>query len=286
LDEDDSLYEVDIVCLVGTLTKEQKAHHIRTFVQGSSDSFNPQLLVATSGAANAGLDDPNVCGVFRLDFPASIVDWAQEKGRAGRYEGATVDDCFYYVAISLESFLYLFQQCQDPSVSTEYQAAQLNDLFQVLRLLVLPERCFQVVLESVLSHPDDATIPDDPCGCCSFCKDSSAFPAVDRTGVVHVLFNLFLHGDDRITGTTTVDKVIRAMVDFEDIAMHLFRSSHTLAKPPVTIKKLLLTLIAAEIITLQFQKAASGSSEPSEILLGLQVFSLGATTFAMDFDAF
>jgi hypothetical protein len=28
LDEDDSLYEVDIVCLVGTLTKEQKAHHI------------------------------------------------------------------------------------------------------------------------------------------------------------------------------------------------------------------------------------------------------------------
>jgi hypothetical protein len=41
LDEDDSLYEVDIVCLVGTLTKEQKAHHIRTFVQGSSDSFNP-----------------------------------------------------------------------------------------------------------------------------------------------------------------------------------------------------------------------------------------------------
>jgi superfamily II DNA helicase RecQ len=37
LDEDDSLYEVDIVCLDDTLTKEQKAHHIRTFVQGSSD---------------------------------------------------------------------------------------------------------------------------------------------------------------------------------------------------------------------------------------------------------
>jgi superfamily II DNA helicase RecQ len=87
LDEDDSLYEVDIVCLVGTLTKEQKAHHIiRTFVQGSYDSFNPRLLVATSGAANAGLDDPNVCGVFLLDFPALIIDWAQEKGRAGRYD--------------------------------------------------------------------------------------------------------------------------------------------------------------------------------------------------------
>jgi superfamily II DNA helicase RecQ len=83
LDEDDSLYKVDIICLVGTLTKEQKAHHIRTFVQGSSDSFNPRLLVATSGAANAGLDNPNVCGVFRLDFPASIVDWYQEKGCAG-----------------------------------------------------------------------------------------------------------------------------------------------------------------------------------------------------------
>jgi hypothetical protein len=104
--------------------------------------------------------------------------------------------------------------------------------------------------------------------------------------VVHVLFNLFLHGNDRITGTTTVDKVIRAMVDFEDIAMHLFRSSRTSAAPPVNIKKLLLTLIAADILTLQFQTAASGSSEPSKILLGLQVSSFGATTFAMDFDAF
>jgi hypothetical protein len=154
--------------------------------------------------------------------------------------------------ISLESFLYIFQRYQGQSVSTEYQAAQLNDLFQVLRLLVLPEMCFQVVLESVLSHPDDATIPDDPCRCCPFCKDSSAFPAVDQAGVVHVLFNLFLHGDDRITGTTTVDKVIRAMLDFEDIAMHLFRSSRTSAEPPVNIKKLLLTLITVDIITLQF----------------------------------
>jgi hypothetical protein len=146
--------------------------------------------------------------------------------------------------------------------------------------------CFQVVLKLALSHPDDATIPDDPYGCCSFCKESSAFPAVDRAGVVHVLFNLFLHGNDCITGTTMVDKVIRVMVDFEDIAMHLFRSSRTSCKPPVNTKKLLLTLIAADILTLQFRMAASDSSEPSKILLGLQVSSPSATTFAMDFDAF
>jgi hypothetical protein len=162
----------------------------------------------------------------------------------------------FFISLPPPSTCRLFQRCQDPSVSTKYQAAQLDDLFQVLRLLVVPEMCFQVVLESALSHPDDATIPDDPCGCRSFCKDSFAFPAVDQAGVVHVLFSLFLHGDDRITSTTTVDKVIRAMIDFEDITMHLLRSLRTSAEPLVNIKKLLLTLIMADILTLQFRMAA------------------------------
>jgi superfamily II DNA/RNA helicase len=81
LDSNDDFSKIDIVCLVGTLTKEQKAHYIDVFVNGSP-GFNPRFLVATSGAVNAGIDCDEVFGVYRLDFPSSLIDLCQEKGRA------------------------------------------------------------------------------------------------------------------------------------------------------------------------------------------------------------
>jgi hypothetical protein len=54
-------------------------------------SFNPQTLAATSGAANAGLDDPEVFGITRIDFPPSILDIKQEKGHAGCRSGVMLD---------------------------------------------------------------------------------------------------------------------------------------------------------------------------------------------------
>ena len=155
LDEDDTLHHLDIVSLVGTLTKEQKAHHIRTFVAGKTDVFSPRILVATAGAANAGLDDPHVAGVYRLDFPGSLVDMAQEKGRAGRYPDADPQSCFYHLIISFESFLYMYRRCmmQPADVSLRYKAQLLSDLMEVLVLLVLPQTCFQVKFEQRLSRP-------------------------------------------------------------------------------------------------------------------------------------
>jgi hypothetical protein len=67
-----------MVSLVGTLTPEQKAHHIKAFVNGIVDSeFHPGVLSATSGAANAGIDLALVFGVFRVDFPPNLVDMKQ-----------------------------------------------------------------------------------------------------------------------------------------------------------------------------------------------------------------
>jgi hypothetical protein len=80
----DDFSKIDIMCLVGTLTKEQKAHYIDVFVNGSP-GFNPRFLVATSGAVNAGIDCDDVYGVYRLDFPPSRIDLCQEKGHVGRH---------------------------------------------------------------------------------------------------------------------------------------------------------------------------------------------------------
>jgi hypothetical protein len=64
-------HKADLLKIVGTLLREQKFYHIRVFTRSNADHydelefatedkrpFNPQILVATSGAANAGIDDP------------------------------------------------------------------------------------------------------------------------------------------------------------------------------------------------------------------------------------
>jgi hypothetical protein len=86
------------VLLVGRLTLEQKAHHIKGFIKSAVDSdFHPRTLSATSGAANAGIDSAQVFGVFPVDFPPNIVDMKQEGGHAGcQPEGLIVED-FYCV---------------------------------------------------------------------------------------------------------------------------------------------------------------------------------------------
>jgi hypothetical protein len=109
----------------------------------------------------------------------------------------------------------------------------------------------------------DATIPTDTCGSCWYCANSNEFPPVDRAGVVLVLFNIFLTGDRKLQGLTTVDKVVKAMVVYPGIARHLFRSACLSDEPPVNIKKVLLSLIAARILLVQYYK--NGDSSPNSM---------------------
>ena len=90
-------FKANLLRIVGTLLCEQNFYHICVFCRSLGNNreifdggcredkrpFNPQILVATSGAANAGIDDPEVFGVCRLKFPPSIIDVNQEKGCAG-----------------------------------------------------------------------------------------------------------------------------------------------------------------------------------------------------------
>ena len=69
--------------------------------------FNSQILLAASGAANAGIDNPNVCDIFRFDFPPLVEDAIQEEGRAGRRVGASPSTDKYTICISLEPVLSL-----------------------------------------------------------------------------------------------------------------------------------------------------------------------------------
>ena len=109
-DGDDNLQACDVMTLVGTQTRAQKASIINAFINNSDKlEYNLDVLCATSGVGNAGIDCIKIRAVYRVDFPPSISDIILERGRAGRRDDATPDNYMYQVTISLESFLYLYQ---------------------------------------------------------------------------------------------------------------------------------------------------------------------------------
>jgi hypothetical protein len=105
-----NFHSFDTVLLVGRLTPEQKAHHIKAFVKSAVNSaFYPRILSVTSGAANAGIDSAQVFEVFCVHFPPNMVDMKHEGGCAGRQpEGLIIEDFYCVTMISLEGFLHLF----------------------------------------------------------------------------------------------------------------------------------------------------------------------------------
>jgi hypothetical protein len=288
---------VDTVSLVGTLTPEQKAHHIKAFVSGAPQSeFKPRLLTATSGAANAGIDSALVYGVFRVDFPPTLVDMKQEGGRAGRRpEGLIVED-FYCVLVSLEGFLHLYLRILNPNESlhdSTYRQEQLQDLFSTLRFLVLPPGCFHEYFERAFSSPYWlGPLQPYPCGDrCSFCDDSDAtvYPKISRAGVVSVLFSLFIVGPSVILNIRRVETVITAIKVMKQSARLIFGTNSDKAPPPIMVKKLLLMMIAAGILECEHVLVSSPTDDGPEeydLAFGLSTVGPNGTNLGLHEDSY
>jgi hypothetical protein len=136
---DDEAIDGDVVAVNGGLFKEQKFHNTELFVgpdleeevtnnNGSVDrlTFSPRVLLATAGAANAGLDCDSVRVVVRDGFPTSIQDFIQEMGRAGRWSGASSDSDLYSLIVSVHSFFsLLFRIYIVPTLQKEQEASRI-----------------------------------------------------------------------------------------------------------------------------------------------------------------
>jgi superfamily II DNA helicase RecQ len=98
-------FKSDIVSVTGAQMKEKRFHHTNLFAAKNIPNlplletsnvvmqpFNLQILTATSNVTNAGLDSH---GVGRAEFPPTLVDVLQEKGRAGRYPTASATTDWY-----------------------------------------------------------------------------------------------------------------------------------------------------------------------------------------------
>ena len=67
------------------------------FINGSKTypAYKVRVLCATSGVGNAGIDCRDVRIVYRMDFPPSLLDIAQENGCAGRRPDAMANDVLF-----------------------------------------------------------------------------------------------------------------------------------------------------------------------------------------------
>ena len=254
LDMDDDFKKVDILTLVGTLTKEEKAEYIRLFVNGSAKencSLDMRVLCATSGVGNAGIDSPDVRSVYRIDFPPSILDFVQEKGRAGRRIGALPSDYLYHVCISIESLLFLFKRILIPTeeVNNEnYRSRQVDDLLEMAKLIAVQTKCYAITFETMLGNPSSPVEYIPICGSCPACRNQKLFPKIHREGAADVIFDLFCC-------STVHPKTLEAAIDY----IHKYpNSAHMIFRKrvkkfdPSLIKKLLFVMVAASILDVVF----------------------------------
>ena len=109
-----ALHSLDIITLVGTMTKEEKAFYTNAFLTDETvPDYNPHIMCATSGVGNAGIDSHGIGYVIRLGMPESIFDIYQEKGRAGIYLNANAMDYKYVLCFLLEDLVYLYKRAMD-----------------------------------------------------------------------------------------------------------------------------------------------------------------------------
>ena len=279
-------FKADLLKIVGSLLREQKFYHTRVFTKSNYPNkdvleecreedrpFNPQILVATSGAANAGLDDSEVHGVARLEFPPSCLDVKQEKGRAGRRPTAHPDEDWYLLCLSLETYVVLLKRLHDttPAVKkTPYFKSQEKDMQDTLELFVLPLHCIQGFLEMTLANPY-LFVPARPVPCdvaCTFCTGGykKLFPKLDKSGVTSIVLDLFA-GPNAMKVPAVLDKaLVDALKAYPESNRLLFGMNSKKKPEPVLLKKMILMLLAARILTYNVDTKESSDKQQKSIV--------------------
>jgi hypothetical protein len=299
-------FKADVLKIVGTLHREQKFYHIRVFTKSNADNvdvflagiederplcrederpFNPQILVATSGAANAGLDDPEVHGVTRMEFPPSVLDVQQEKGRAGRRPHANEQTDWFLLCISLESYVVLLKRLHNnPSGNKDltYFEQMKNDMHECLLAFVLPQHCYHSTIEMKMANPY-CGINEVPVACldaCSYClgKHKTMFPTIVKHGVSSVLFQLFV-GPNQMKTRPVLDKdLVQGIRNFKGSNRLMFGTNSDKKPEPLLVKKLILMLLGAKILSYTAERTEPSPGKFTVTIYGSLAFVSGDTT--------
>jgi hypothetical protein len=277
----------DVIHVDGDLFKEQKFHNIKIFLHhGTIDNptnplnpLDPRILVATSGAANAGIDSADVYLVLRDGFPPSIADLLQELGRAGRRLASLciagmIDR--YRINISLKSFVSLIKRIYrapkgdevnqaDTSRTSpqakqaektcmtlkEYREHQMDNLSKVSKLLVLdPDECVACKLERAATNPFEPYVSLGKCetACSSCVCKKGLFKSVSRHGVMAVLIGVF--HEENGANSTLDEELPKKIKDFPD-SYNLIYGSKAKNLDLCLFKALVLQLAVSSVLMLK-----------------------------------
>lgn len=274
----------DTVEINGELFPEQKFFYTRLFTETKTrtddeenDPYNPRILIATAGAAGAGLDCSDVRMVLRDGMPQSILDFIQELGRAGRGDDASPVTDKFMLMLSLHDYLYLLVRIhenndnasskdvdKDVIPRSEVVQMEVNRLNKLASVLCLKHECLNVELERLGSSPSDEEKNDriTPCGnACPHCTGEfhRMFPPVRREGVVKFLVDSVVRSSHGDRGAT---ELVSLLMNHKDVGQTVYaRQRSTKSPDSTTVGLTVLQWIAAGIIDAYVKKNAEGKNE-------------------------
>ena len=254
LDTLEETFLIDLMMLHGHQTRKQKAAYLKLYVSQTMNLLHDvRILCATSGVANAGIDSKNVHCALRTEFPPSIQDMCQEKGRVGRIPSATPDAFSYVICFDVESFVVLLKRTLNPEakMTQRFREDMLTDHIQVAKLFTSINTCFNHFFETILSNPDihNNTPPElERCNHCPGCDNTlqNLYSRVGRDAAQEILFAAY---------TSNAKYTVKALSNYfseqDNLDQRLFQRNRQKV-PKHEIKRFIFQLIAWECLVPEY----------------------------------
>lgn len=254
-DSENKLYNIDVVKVTGPLMVREKAHHLCTFMEKGTSNYNPRILVATSSATNAGIDSDKIYGVYRLDMPSSRINMVQERGRAGRFAGATPSTYSYCVNFPMSSFEYKLIQILSEKkhvLDATYRREMENALLETLILLMVAPKCISQQLEEMMANPDKDTVSvgSETCKHCFVCNNYIRGKKKWKKTMTKLLWSV-MGKKEEIEGELTTDIVTNAIRKRKEDCKNVFNVAEPACRD---VEGTLLMLIAGGLVNCLLKK--------------------------------
>ena len=139
-----------------------------------------------------------------------------------------------------------------------------------LELFVIPLYCLQSSLEMTLANPY-LFVPARPVSCadaCTFCTGGykKLFPKLDKSGVTSIVLDLFV-GPNAMKVPAVLDKALVDALKVYPGSNRLLFGTNSEKKPePVLLKKMIMMLLAARILTYNVETKESTEKEQKSIV--------------------
>ena len=237
--------------LHGRQTRTQKASYLDFFTSNTTTiDHDVRMLCATSRVANAGIDSKDVYCTMRTEFPPSIQDICQEKGRVGRIPWASANVFTYVICFDLDLYELLLRRTLNPEekMTNSIRKMMASDHTKVAQLFTSINACFNHVFEHTMSNPfqpNTETPPQvDKCHHCPGCTREleRLYRRIIQWGAQDILFAAYT-----TTSTYSVNDLVLFISAQEDLNHRLFGRNRASIPKKRDIKLFIFRLIAWEI---------------------------------------